>query len=179
VNPGRHQARTESNTKSIVLDNDAQASQSGSLGQNLLTSNKPESGSNCYEPRPSNNRYDCTATQQHPTLPRHTASESAQVTHSELMGACTHDDNGSELDEEEEPVSSHGVHVNCAAALQITACTTPQMKKVAMAGMSRWSWLPEGSMLHAARAAAADVSAVDWNYYEVMVHELHKVICNC
>lgn len=92
------------------------------------------------------------------------------------MLAYTHDDNLSEVDEEEEPISSHGAYVNRAVGLQMTACMTPQMKKAAMAGISRCSWLYQGSMLHAARAATADVSAVDWNYDKVMVHKLHQVM---
>ena len=177
MNPGRHQARTESNTNSIVLDNDAQVSQSDGLGQDLLTSSMPESSSNCYEPCPSNSSYGCTATQQQPILTRPTATASAQVMHNKRMLAYTRDDNRSELDEEEEPVTSHGVYVNRVVGLQMTACTTPQMKKVAMAGISRCSWLYQGSMLHAARAATADVS--DWNYFKVMVHKLHQVMRNC
>ena len=177
MNPGRHQARTESCTKSIVLDNDAQVSQSDGLRQNVLTSSMPESSSDCHEPRPSNSSYCCTATQQHPALARHTATASAQVLHNKRMLAYTRDDNQSELDEEEEPVSSHGVYVNRAVGLQMTACMTPQMKKTAMAGISRCSWLYQGSMLHAARAATADMSAAD--YFKVMVHKLHQVIHNC
>ncbi|DBA82417.1 TPA: hypothetical protein ACH3X2_000660 [Trebouxia sp. C0005] len=164
MHSGRHQARTESSTKSIMLDNDAQVSHCGDLGQALLTSSMPESSNNCYAPRPSNNCYGCTDNLQHPTLTRHTASASAQVLHSERVLAYTHDDNLSEVDEEEEPISSHGAYVNRAVGLQMTACMTPQMKKAAMAGISRCSWLYQGSMLHAARAATADVSAVDWNY---------------
>ncbi|DBA83066.1 TPA: SUMO1 sentrin specific peptidase 1, variant 2 [Trebouxia sp. C0004] len=166
VNPGRHQARIENNTKSIVLNNDAQVSLSNGLGQNSLTSSMPESSSIRYEPHPSNSNYRCIANQQHPTLARHPASASAQVMHSERMVAYTRDDNRSVHDEEEEPVSSHGVYAKHAVRLQMTACTTPQMKNVAMAGISRCSWLYQGSMMHAARAATADVSAVDWNYYK-------------
>lgn len=88
---------------------------------------------------------------------------SPQVPHSERMLAYSRDDNRSEIDEEEEPVSSRGVYVNRAIKLQRTACTTPQMKRVAMAGISRCAWLNQGSMMHAARAATADASAVNWN----------------
>lgn len=160
---------------SIVLDNDPQVSQSDGLGQNLLTSSMPESSSDCYEPRLSSSSYGCTATQQQPILTRQTATTSAQVLLNQRMLAYTRDDNQSELDEEEEPVSSHGVWVNRAARLQMTACTTPQMKKVATAGLLRCSWLYQGSMLHAARAATADVS--DEDYFKVMVHKLHQVNC--
>ena len=172
MHPGRHQATTASSKKSFVLDHDAQVSHSDGLGQDLLTSSMPEASSNCYEPRPSNNSYGCTATQQQPTLTRDTASASVQAMHSKRMHAYTRDEDQSELDEEEEPVSSHGVFVNRAAGLQMTACMTPQMKKAAVASIKRCSWLPSGSMMHAARAATADLSAAGWNSLKVMVHKL-------
>ncbi len=172
MHPGRHQATTASSKKSFVLDHDAQVSHSDRLGQDVLTSSMPESSSNCYEPRPSNKSYGCTATQQQPTLTHNTASASAQARHSKRMHAYTRDEDQSELDEEEEPVSSHGVFVNHAARLRMIACTTPQMRKAAMAGIKRCSWLPSGSMMHAARAATADLSAAGWNFLKVMVHKL-------
>lgn len=172
MHPGRHQATTASSKKSFVLDHDAQVSHSDRLGQDVLTSSMPESSSNCYEPRPSNKSYGCTATQQQPTLTHNTASASAQARHSKRRHAYTRDEDQSELDEEEEPVSAHGVFVNHAARLRMIACTTPQMKKAAMAGINRCSWLPSGSMVHAARAATADLSAAGWNSLKVMVHKL-------
>lgn len=170
---GRHQATTAGSKKVFVLDHGAQVSRFDGLGQDLLTSSMPESNCDCYEPRarPSHNSYGRTATQQQPTLTRNTASASAQATPSSRMHAYIRDEDQSELDEEEEPVSSHGVFVNHAARLRMIACMTPQMKKAAMAGINRCSWLPSGSMMHAARAATADLSAAGCNSLKVMVHK--------